>query len=327
MIPFKRYLRRIFLDNFFLKIGSFILAVVLWLFVQNQGKIEQKVSYKVGLSVIENLPKDGTIRLFYKSAEMITVKMRGLPSVMPRVEKGTNFNISLPEKYSNFGKEIVLDLKNNNIKNVPLGVEIISIEPSSITIMLDYFEQKMVEIQKNYTGLPQEGYEITKVNVIPSKVNLSGPKHILKDITNVKTETIDINHANRDYGAGNVALLINSNYVSALPHFVKMFFQIQEIIEKKEFNNLIIEDVKKLEGTTFRVKTKDISKLIIQGPSNILKTLSQNQFKVFIDLRTLPANKWKKVKPLIEFPPKFKGKLNVLKIEPSQIKVLVKKIK
>lgn len=324
MNRFKKKLKQLIFQNFLLKVGSFILAIMLWLFVQNQGKIEQKIYLNLDKSVFSNLPKDDIVNLYKVSTSSIEVVMKGLPSAMSSIDEEVQVSIPLQDDFSSWGANVTLELKNNNFTNVPLGVEILSIYPPSITFMLDYFMEKEVDVFIYYTGIPRKGYEIDKVTVSPEKVKLFGPRSIITDKERILTSRLNINDSYGSWPEENVALILPHADVDCFPKYVKVNIEIKEIIETREFQQQPLE-LKYFESkTTYEISASTVT-VTLKGPQLVLDSLNKEPFRVIVDLQELPAtNKWKTVKPQIQFPQNFASRVEILSIEPYEIQARVK---
>jgi len=328
MTYFGKYLRKIVMHNFFLKAGSFILALILWFIVQIQGKIEQEVVFLVDMTIFRNLPENGHVKLFRKSDEInnsVKVRMRGIPSAMSNIENQKNIVIDLPEDFTDWGIDSVFELTNKNIQNVPFGVEILSINPSTITIMLDYYMEKEVPIIKSFVGQPAPGYDLVNVEITPEIVKISGPQTRIMEIEEVKTKVRTIQNEKETF---NETIPLNppgDDVISYSPESIAILFTIKETIIEREFKNKEIT-LKILEGTgTIATIEPERINVTVQGPMNILRNLDSSALNVILDVQELPVDKWRRVVPKCEFNPEFSSNLKCLKFDPPDIKVKVTK--
>ncbi|MFC1848795.1 YbbR-like domain-containing protein [candidate division CSSED10-310 bacterium] len=321
MNTIKRYLKRFVVENFYLKAGSFVLAIMLWLIVQYQGQIEEKVDLGIDINVFNNLPLNEMVHLYKQSAQSVTVKMRGLPSAMSKIQKQVNVSISLPEDFSDWGKEVPFDLMQNNIQH-PLGVEILNITPSTVTVILDFFAENQVEVVKNYGGIPPPGYQVENVTVTPEKVKIFGPRSFIEHKSQILTERIDISKMTMP-NAIDAKLYLPHPQVSCLPQKVVMNVIIVEIIQERLFENLTMK-IKNLPGTQAKIDPDKVS-VTITGPQNIVRELNESLITVILDVQELPLDKWREVAPKVEFHPKYSRGLESKNFKPEKIKVKILK--
>ena len=324
----QQHFRRYVLQNFFLKAGSFVLALLLWLIVQIQGKIDQKVDLKIETSIFRNLPEKEIVKLFRKSddiSEVISVRMKGIPSAMAKIGQQASLSFELPENFSNWGQEVVFEIQNKNIQNVPFGVEILAINPTTVSVMLDYVLQKEVTLISNVTGKPAEGYELASVTLLPEKVTLTGPKSLVKDISEFTTEAINISNQNRNYTLKNVEIIRPAlHYLTTVPDTIEVTVEIRVTYTTKTFKNQDLK-LKLLDGTEVQFNPKKVN-VTISGPLMLMKNINEDAFVVMLDVQELPPDKLRSVTPKVEFSPEYIGNLRSDDIEPQKIEVTVSKI-
>jgi YbbR domain-containing protein len=86
----------------------------------------------------------------------------------------------------------VIRLTENNIRNKPPGVQILSMTPPRVRLQLDSTLRKIVEVEPELVGEPAEGFEVSKVDVSPSEVVISGPESWVQGVSRARTEPIHI---------------------------------------------------------------------------------------------------------------------------------------
>lgn len=334
----RRFFKRLFLENFFLKVGSFVLAIILWFTVQIIGKIEQKVDLKVETNVFQNLPEDGVVRYFKKpkdETDVVSVRMKGIPSAMSKIANQANLSIEIPGDFSDWGKEVVFELTSKNIQNVPFGVEILSINPSTISVMLDYYITKEVPVEINYGGQLPPGYKLSDMQVSPEQVTVMGPRSIVETLSSLMTRyfninTLSVTYSQTEYRVPNTPLIFtnsSANYVTTDPNNIELIFTIVEILETRKFDNLVME-IKRLEGTetTEEIKPERVS-VVIEGPRTIMTSINNSSFRIILDVQELPPDKWRNVTPKVEFMKDYASRLKVVEFQPATIAVKVMKKK
>ncbi len=65
--------------------------------------------------------------------------------------------------------EHIINLQQKNL-NLPHDVRIVDVEPAQIKLVLHTMEQRDVEIKPQIVGTPPPGYEITSIDITPSKM-------------------------------------------------------------------------------------------------------------------------------------------------------------
>jgi YbbR domain-containing protein len=164
--------------NLGVKLLSFLVAILFWLFVMNQGtsdKIIPDQTLTVPL-VVSNLPSN-------------MVVMSQLPLVSVRFQ-GINPSANIKDIYAQ------IDLtggtageRNYAIKvNTPPGTNVVDVQPASIKLSLDSVQEKTVLVQASILGKPADGYQLGTPIMKPSAVNVRGPSSIVTVMDKVTAE-------------------------------------------------------------------------------------------------------------------------------------------
>ena len=85
--------------------------------------------------------------------------------------------------------EIDLPITGQTI-NISAGLEVVSIDPSKLTVRLESRQQRIVPIRPYPVGEVPDGYELGEITVNPENALVSGPESIVADVTEVVTERI-----------------------------------------------------------------------------------------------------------------------------------------
>ena len=95
---------------------------------------------------------------------------------------------------------------------LPRNVRIVSRSPASLEVKLEIRSRKSVKVRPDVEGEPATGFVLTSVEVIPPRVWVQGARGDVLRLSEVVTETIDINGLDRptereaklSFGAGRV---------------------------------------------------------------------------------------------------------------------------
>lgn len=164
--------------NLGFKIASLVIAVLLWLFVMNQGTIQQA-----------NGDQTFTIPLVTTGQPANTVLLSKLPSVRVRLQ-WDNVNVNTKELFA------YVDLssagageKSYQVKmDVPSGVKVLDLQPSTVDINLDSITEKVLPVKVKLTGTPGDGFTAGDAVVRPSSVSVRGASTIIEGLGNVTVE-------------------------------------------------------------------------------------------------------------------------------------------
>jgi diadenylate cyclase len=84
-----------------------------------------------------------------------------------------------------------LVLNSDNIR-LPPGLDVARITPSTISLEMEQRIDKEVGIKPEIAGPPPAGYQVVKVSVSPKSVKINGPASILRGLSSLSTEPINL---------------------------------------------------------------------------------------------------------------------------------------
>jgi len=169
--------------NIWLKLTSFILAIALWFFVVLSGR--SGIFIDIPIMYI-NVPHEFEVVDFPKT---VSVNIEGQERLIKSL-KQNEINAVIDLSNTKEGKSFYTITKEN-IK-FPKTLEVTSIEPQTIGITIEKQLRKTVTVQPVVVGVPERGFVIVEINVAPGTVMIEGPRSIISQINNIKTEPIDI---------------------------------------------------------------------------------------------------------------------------------------
>ncbi|MBW1742730.1 MAG: hypothetical protein JRJ47_04775 [Deltaproteobacteria bacterium] len=182
---------------------------------------------------------------------------------------------------------------------VPRRVSVIRIEPSSFAVTIDNRMEKIVPVVPDLNEDPTPGYIISRVVADPSLVQLSGPMSVLEAMSAVRTTPINVGGLT-ETTKKEVALNLNHD-----PHVQAIgtnLVNVEIVVEQKIVEKRLDMPVHVMAGNLKYVITPDRIELLLRGPVNTLKKLSQeNGVQVYVDLAGLKPGTY--VRPATIEPP------------------------
>jgi YbbR domain-containing protein len=159
-----RLLRRIASQNLGLKVIALVLAMTAWWFVAGESKV--LVSFTIPLE-IRNVPKDLTIT--NKAERQVEVRLSG-PSSLLSGMRPSEISASVDLSAGHAGRQY-FTLDDRTVK-VPPGIKVQRIYPSSIEVILDRTEHRMVEVSARIGGGNALRKRVASVEIDPSSVEV-----------------------------------------------------------------------------------------------------------------------------------------------------------
>src|SRR5947209_20568335 len=139
------------------KIISVIIAAVLWIIVLGSRNVE--VTKEIPVEVITS----GDVVVANEIPEKIGFRLSGpkafLRAILDRREEPIRVNMSGAKPGL-----VTYRFFSDNIR-VPIGVKVLSVNPTAILIKLEYVKRREVPVRPTLQGMPSEGYRISKAEV------------------------------------------------------------------------------------------------------------------------------------------------------------------
>ncbi|GEM_PF-3564485 len=176
-------IKKIFLEDWKGKLFSLFLAFIIWLLISlgEWSVYEVKITIPVNFKDLSH-----NITVFSASTNNIELSMK-VPKKLEQDLKRTSpeLNISLSQFKAG---QIIVPVSRKDISNVPKGVEISRINPSSIVLNLDKLVEKFVPVEPVIKGKE----EMDKIVVDPKRVRVLCPSALLPLLKTIPTEPVDI---------------------------------------------------------------------------------------------------------------------------------------
>jgi YbbR domain-containing protein len=167
--------------NLRLKIVALVLGTALW-FTVSGHRVERRLSVPITYS---NVPAE--LVLTGDQLDTVSVQVRGSDSLVGQLDSG-NLRVVVDLGGADPGTNIV-PLRPDQVE-APLGVEILQVEPGTVTADLERLGQIHVVVEPTIEGRPATGFEVGAVSVQPRTVIVAGPEGRLHDAVTVITERI-----------------------------------------------------------------------------------------------------------------------------------------
>jgi YbbR domain-containing protein len=178
-------IRRIFFENWPIKLVSLALAVTLWIYVTSKGKTEMSLTVPLelrnvpqGMAVVGDVP--GTIEVRLQGQE------RALRDIAADKKVVGTLDLSRGKEGENS-----IHLSPDDISK-PSDVLVTHLSPFEITVTLDHLVRKSFRLKPVLVGRPASGLRVGTVTVVPPRITLEGPESVIGDIIVLQTMPIDV---------------------------------------------------------------------------------------------------------------------------------------
>lgn len=261
-----RWFRRIFIDDWTMKLLALIITLSLWFGVS--GLREEittpldNVNLKPRISndlVITN-PPPATVNL------VVSGDRRKIDPI-----KTENLIVSLDLSDVEAGEQTIeLTPQNINVE-LPTGVKLEAIQPNKIAIKLEKAVEREITVRAETDNDLAEKAEIYSVVVYPQKVRVRGAESVVKSLSYISTDRIKLDGKSENFTAQQVPLNIVTPNITALDTAVNADFKIGEVRKERTF---IVNA--KAEHATKKVR------VVLYGPYTIIDAIKPDELNIEI---------------------------------------------
>src|SRR6185369_8841577 len=292
----EKLLRRIFLEDWSLKLLSLAIALVLWLLVTGQN---QPVTAHVNVQL--NFIRPPSLEISNDPPRTVDVMLTGSRN---KLDDLTSLDLVVTVDISDQrAGERVLRLADKAQISLPQGVKVDGFQPSAIPVRLETIIERQVTIDPKLEGKPADGYEVYSVRPSKGSVMLRGPESRVAALQRVPTESVWVSGHKESFTATNVAVDVPDPKVDVIDPVVNVEVEIGEHRAEKSFSGIAASGT---DGARVQPSSASVTLL---GPASLLDSLKPEELKILVDGTNGPR---------IELPPALNGKVSLKSIQPSR---------
>ena len=293
----QKLLRRIFVEDWSLKLLSLAIAIVLWLLVTGQN---QPVTAHVNVQL--NFIRPQSLEISNDPPRIVDVMLTGSRN---KLDDLTSLDLVATVDLSDQrAGERVLRLADKAQITLPQGIKVDGFQPSAIPVRLEEIVDRQVPVEPKLEGKPADGYEVYSVYLNKSSVEVRGPASRVNALQKVATESIWLAGRKESFPASNVALDVPDPKVDLLEPMVNVSIEIGERRIEKNFSGVAVTTVS---GGKVQPATTSVTLL---GVASSLQTLKPEEFRIVLDGDDL--------EPRLELPDALKGKVVLKSVHTSK---------
>jgi len=175
--------------NLGLKFLSTLVAGLLWLIVAGERVVERVMRAPVEF---QNLPAG--LELVGDPPDTVDVRLRGSSGALSRLT-AADMSAVLDLATARPGRRL-FHITQNQV-NVPYGIDIVQVGPSTLTMEFELSGIRRVKVEPDVDGRPADGFEVTAIKSDPEEVEVAGPETALKRLQAAITEPVSISNQTR----------------------------------------------------------------------------------------------------------------------------------
>lgn len=182
---------RLVTENWTLKLTSLVFALILWMFIMGERRLE--VGYAIPLH-LQNVPQALTVANEVPS--LVDVRISGPRTLLLKVNPN---DMSIAVDLADLKPGLTTFKRLEERLNIPSGLRVTRLSPSFIDIKLERIREKRVPIKVVLKGEPPQGYRVAGLKAIPEQALVEGAESELKRVSEVTTEPIDLEGVNESF--------------------------------------------------------------------------------------------------------------------------------
>jgi len=262
----KHILRKVFLEDWPLKVVALIITFALWYGVSLSSKkgtatMAAQLAFRVS---------DESV-LVSAGVQDVTIRVAGDDQAIDRLF-GNDIRVAADLTQIPNGDSILVLTPQSISTNLPSGVRVEDIQPSRFPVKLEAVQEKDVPVQAALVGEPASGYEVYSTTVNPARVRVRGPESFMSTLESVPTGPIDIGGAKSDLTARQVPISISNQKAAVFNTVADVTIQIGERRVERSFE--LTSGGKRVRAVIFgprsmiaKIKPVDLKADIVRGES------------------------------------------------------------
>ncbi|HET8783699.1 MAG TPA: CdaR family protein [Pyrinomonadaceae bacterium] len=293
-----KLVRKIFLEDWSLKLLSLAIALVLWLVVTGQN---EPVTAHVNVQL--NFIRPQSLEISNDPPRTVDVMLTGSRN---KLDDLTALDLVATVDISDQQPgERVLRLADKAQISLPQGVKVDGFQPSAVPIRLEPIIERQVAIEAKLEGKPADGYEVYAVNPSKGFVVVRGPESRVKALQKVLTESIWLSGHKQTFTASNLNIDVPDTKIDLLDPIVSVQIEIGERPVERTFAGVPSGP------TSGSYVIGPPMTVTVSGPPSILDRLKSNDLKVEIGP---PSGNSSRPQHTLILAPEFQGKVTVKSI-------------
>lgn len=304
--------RRFLVTDPWLKLISLVLATLIWFSVSSEQEQQDLTVYNVPLAVTVS---SSELMVLSQAYRVVDVRVRGPMGLVSEL-KATDLSVSLDVTRLGPGTHTVWI--EPNFVRAPAGVEVLRVDPSTISITLDAVITRMVPVTPRIDeGSVPARYVVTGYEIQPPTIRVTGPRSVVESLTSISTRTLRLETVNSSLSIVLPLEIGSPSHLTFDPKEVRVTVFIEEAAEHR-FEALPLTRAAEVLSTS--VTTVDVT---LRGPRSVIAAVDRRQVSVSVSGRGLSPG-LHEVTPEVHLPSEIGSRLRILRIEPEKVIIRVR---
>ncbi len=219
---FKHIVRKVFLEDWAMKLIALAITFALWLGVTGLSTPGSE-SYTVPL----NLRTSDNSVVTSSLLQEVEIRVSGDKRKIEQLKEG-DLRVSLDLTDVAAGEHVISLTPDTVSITLPLGIRLDAIRPNKIPIRLENVEEREISVTPETTGEIPEGFELYGQTAFPQKVRVRGPSSFIRSLNSVSTEKIDLTDHVTDFSVKQIPISVSNPKATLLETVVDVTLRIGE---------------------------------------------------------------------------------------------------
>ena len=207
----ERWLRRLFVEDWSLKLLALAITLGLWFVVTGQRTpitrqfrgVQLNFRVPTGIEIGNNPPAEVAITVAGPQGDLERINPRDLAA-----------NVDITDRKP--GQRVIQLTPGHTQIDLPDGVRLEGIEPGSVSLKLEPNADRELQVEPRLEGTLPDGFELGQITITPEKVRVRGPASHVFALQKVPTETISIEGRRESFDMPETAIYVADQKVDAL---------------------------------------------------------------------------------------------------------------
>lgn len=262
----RHVLRKVFLEDWGLKLLALVITFALWLGVTG---LSTPTTKRLTVPLVVNISSNAQITNV--TQQEVDIEITGDKRKVEQINR-SELTASLDLTEMKPGDWVVSLSPDTVFVQLPQGVKLADIVPGRIAVNIEAVEEKEIAVRAVTVGSVPEGFEIYSTAVLPAKIRVRGPASIMSSLEIVQTEPINIAGKKEEFTARQIAVAAPDPKAALLNTVVDVFFRIGEHRVERAF------------AIPISGETDKLASFVLYGPRTPLSLVRRDDIKVQIVL-------------------------------------------
>ena len=269
--------------HFGLKLLSLGLAVSLWMVVSGEETVERGLRVPLEL---QQFPAG--LELQGEPAATIDVRVRGSSGALARISPGDIVAV-LDLRGAHVGNRL-FHLTPDQVR-APFGIEVVQINPGTITIAFEHSKTGTVRVRPAIDGKPAPGYVVGAWYADPASVDVVGPESAVDRATEALTEPVSVAGANAPVTDTVTVGLLDPALRLKSARSARVTVEIVPAPTERTLHDLPVH-VQNLGRALAADAVPSVVNVSLRGSRDGLASIGADEVKVYVDVAGLGAGRY-----------------------------------